>query len=127
MEINVENVVEKLKLYAGEFMDGQEPERDSLCRSLCGDCVQWVRETMKPEALAGRGAETQAALESLAAAEAFYQLAELDQANLPQTVFSPEIKLQLGDRVGHAQRLRDEKRLACAGLLREGGFYFGRI
>lgn len=127
MDINVENVAEKLKLYAGEPLDGQEPERDSLCRSLCWDCAQWVSRSVRPEALAGRGAEAWAALESLAAAEVFYQLAELDQANLPQTVSSPEIKIQLGDRVSHAQRLRNEKRLACAGLLREDGFCFVRV
>ena len=122
MEISIENVAVKFKRYANEPIDGQEPDRDSLCLSLCEECAGWVRE----QAVCGPEQDA-SPLESLAAAEAFYQLAELDQAGLPQTVSSPEVKLQLGDRVAHAQRLRDEKRLACAGLLREDGFFFGRV
>ena len=52
-------------------------------------------------------------------------VAALDQAAAPQGVGSGEIKIQLGDRLGAAQRLRDEKGLACRGLTVEDGFYFG--
>lgn len=125
MEINVENVTEKFKLYSGETFDGAEPARDALCRELCRECAATVRQRVKPEILADEKYEGAEALESLAAAEAFFQLAALDNAVTPQTVTSPEIKIQLGDRAGYAERLRDEKRAACSGLFMEDGFYFG--
>lgn len=125
MKINVENVTEKFKLYSGEPFDGAEPTRDELCGELCGECADMVLQRVRPEVLQDEEFEGAGALECLAAAEAFLQLATLDNAVTPQTVTSPEIKIQLGDRVGSAERLRDEKRAACRGLLAEDGFYFG--
>jgi len=156
MEISLENVVEKFKLYSGEPMDGAEPARDALCQALCGECTAWVKRRVRPGAFgepetadaagsetptepgqagaAGSGAQTEPsqedaekldALAGLAASEAFWQLAALDQAAAPQAVNSSEIRIQLGDRAGYAGRLRDEKGAACQGLLLEDGFYFG--
>lgn len=161
MELRIEKVLEKFKLYANEPMDGEDTRRDSLCQGLCEECVQWVQGQVVAEDEPGSAGEEDAggeagggeiagkeateggtaggeassekvpeglpALESYAASEAFYQLAVLDQAVLPQSLSSPEVKLQLGDRVGHAQRLRAEKRRACGTLLQEDGFYFGQI
>lgn len=151
MELRIEKVLEKFKLYANEPMDGEDTRRDSLCQGLCEECVRWVQGQVvaedEPGSAGGEGAggetgggeiaggeagsekipEGLPALESYAASEAFYQLAVLDQAVLPQSLSSPEVKLQLGDRVGHAQRLRAEKRRACGALLQEDGFYFGQI
>lgn len=156
MEISVEHVTEKFKLYSGETFDGAEPSRDALCLALCKECTAWVKRRVRrgafgepgnedaaksggqiePDRDGGTGDEAQPetsqedaekldALESLAASEAFWQLAVLDQAAVPQTVSSSEIKIQLGDRAGSARRLRDEKIAACRGLLLEDGFYFG--
>ena len=126
MTISVENVTAKFKLYSGEALDGSEPARDALCGELCSECAAWAAGRLKPELLEAEGTEGQlAALEGLAAAEAFWQLAALDQASAPQGVSSGEIKIQLGDRLSSAERLRDEKESACRGLLMEDGFYFG--
>lgn len=124
MDINLENVTEKFALYSGEALDGTEPVRDELCKELCNDGAVLVRMRARPELLEDEKADV-GALEGLAAAEAFLQLATLDNAGGPQAVNSAEIKIQLGDRAGYAERLRDEKKAACAGMLSEDGFFFG--
>lgn len=124
MDLNLQNVTEKFKLYSGEKLDGTETDRDELCNELCRDCAMLVRIWAKPELLEDEKADV-GALEGLAAAEAFFQLATLDNAAAPQSVACAEIKIQLGDRAGYAQRLRDEKKAACAGMLAEDGFFFG--
>ncbi len=126
MIINKENVLEKFKLYSSELLDGSNTVRDALCRELCSECAAWVEARVKPELAESEGDESESGpLESLAAAEAFWQLAALDQAVVPLGVSSADIKIQLGDRLGAAQRLRDEKGAACRGLLCEDEFYFG--
>lgn len=125
MTISIENVKAKFKLYSGEPMDGTDTARDGLCGELCKEGAALVLRRAKPEVLEDNDEEGEKALCALAAAEAFFQLAALDNAAAPVAVASQEIKIQLGDRLGSAGRLRDEKRRACAGLLAEDGFYFG--
>ena len=108
-------------------MDGAGPGRDGLCRELCGECAVEVMNRVKPEVLQEEDPEEAGTLESLAAAEAFYQLADLDQRTAPLAVSSREMKIELGDRLGAAGRLRDGKRLACVRLLVEYEFYFRAI
>lgn len=126
MDLNLQNVTEKFKLYSGEKLDGTETDRDELCNELCRDCAMLVRIWAKQELLEDEKADV-GALEGLAAAEAFFQLATLDNAAAPQSVASAEIKIQLGDRAGCAQNLRDEKKAACAGMLAEDGFFFSIV
>ena len=125
MTISVENVTARFKLYSGEPLDGTDTARDGLCTELCKEGAALVSRRVKPEVLESNDEEGEKALCALAAAEAFFQLAALDNAAAPQAVTSAEIKIQLGDRLGSAGRLRDEKRAACAGLIAEDGFYFG--
>lgn len=124
MNINLDTVTEKFKLYSGEPLDGAEPLRDDLCRELCGESTKQIKLRARPEVLEDEESDTEP-LASLAAAEAFCQLAALDEASAPRAVNSTEMKIQLGDRVDAAQRLRAGKEAACRGLLREEGFYFG--
>lgn len=119
MELREEQVLEKFQLYSGE--EDMEEKRWALCRALCRECKDWVEGQARPGVEAGREA-----LEGLAAAEAFYQLALLDEALSPASVAAPEVKLELGERADKALRLAEEKRKACGPLLREQGFYFGR-
>lgn len=120
MEISLENILEKFRLYSGEPLDGADTDRDALCKGLCEDCLRWVQERLKP----GAPEECAATMEALAAADAFWQLTMLDQASTPESVQSPELKLVLGDRARYAGLLREEKRRAGAGFLREDSFYF---
>lgn len=122
MEITLEGVLGKFKGYSEEPLDGQEPERDSLCQGLCQECLQWVEQRLLPDA----PEEGLSAAESMAAAEAFYQLALLDQTRTPETVSTPELKLELGGRAAYAEKLCQEKRKAGAYLLREDSFYFAQ-
>lgn len=121
MEIGVERVVEKFQRYAGEAPDGEDVARERLCQALCDECAAAVAELLRPGL-----EEIPEAAEALAAAEAFYQLALLDQAAGPEVVSSPELKMELGRRAEYAAMLREEKRRACRGFLREEGFYFGQ-
>lgn len=125
MTISIENVKDKFKLYSGETMDGTDQARDGLCGELCNEGAAWVTRRVKPDILETETFEGAGALESLAAAEAFCQLAALDQAAAMQGVSSSGMKLEPMDRVGPAKRLRDQKEAACAGMLAEDGFYFG--
>lgn len=125
MTISIENVKAKFKLYSGEPLDGTDQARDALCMELCTEGAAWVTRRVKPEILEAETFAGAGALESLAAAEAFWQLAALDQSSAPQGVSSSGMKLESGDRLGPAKRLRDEKEAACAGMLAEDGFYFG--
>ena len=137
MIIDIENVTEKFKLYSGEELDGTEPGRDGLCREICRECAAEVTGRVRPEVMQRNDPDDIGALESLAAAEAFYQLADLDQRTAPLAdldqrtaplaVSSREMKIELGDRLGAAGRLRDGKRLACVRLLVEYEFYFRAI
>lgn len=122
MELNLEHILDKFKLYSGEAMDGQEPKRDALCRSLCQESLEWAQRQIRPDA----GQRCASGAESLAAAEAFYQLALLDQSAGPEVVSSPELKVELGSRAEYAKRLCQEKREGCKGILISDGFYFGR-
>lgn len=120
MEINIEHVQETFRLYSGEAMDGQEPSRDSLCKALCRECAGWVQRQLIPQTPEGRLGDA----ESFAAAQAFCQLALLDQE--PQSVSSPELKVELGNRAEYARLLCEQKRLACDGILAPDRFYFGQ-
>ncbi len=114
-----EQVLEKFCLYSGEAEE--ESPRWALCRGLCEECREWI----EGEALGG--AQELPALEALAAAEAFYQLALLDDVLTPESLSAPELKLEMGKRAEKALLLVQEKRAACRGSLRETGFYFGSV
>lgn len=120
MELREVKVLEKFSLYSDEQKD--ETPRWQLCKALCGECRQWIGE----EAREGNE-DALERLEALAAAEAFYQLALIDDALTPEGVSSPELKLEMGRRGEKARKLAEEKRLACKGVLREEGFYFGSV
>lgn len=122
MKLDLEHILDKFKLYSGEAMDGREPGRDALCQNLCQECMDWALGQIRSDA----GQSGASGVESLAAAEAFYQLALLDQSAGPETVSSPELKVELGGRTEHAKRLCQEKREGCRNVLISDGFYFGR-
>lgn len=117
-ELRENQVIKKFSLYSGEAEE--ESPRWELCRSLCGECMGWIGS----QAHDGDGLEL---LESLAAAEAFYQLTLIDETLAPESVSAPELKLEMGQRGEKAQKLAEEKRKACSGLIREKGFYFGSV
>lgn len=121
MEISLTKVLETFRLYSGEALDGTEADRDGLCRALCGECLDRVKSRLRPALT--QEAASQA--ETLAAVEAFAQLALLDQAARPESVSTPELQIRQGDRVRYAQALLEEKRRAAGDILREEGFYFG--
>lgn len=124
MEISLENVIEKFKLYSGEPLDNSDQRRDALCRELCAGCAQ---EAGALPWLEDAGETAAGPAESLAAAGAFVQLALLDKAMAPESVSAPELKVALGDNVAYARSLRDEMMRACEGYMSGHSFYFGAV
>ena len=110
-----EEVLKKFSLYSGEEED--EGPRWELCRALCGECGEWIGNKAAGEGEKGLGL----------LAEAFYQLVLLDGALTPESLSSPEVKLEIGKREEKALKLAREKRLACRGFLQEEEFYFGSV
>ncbi len=123
MELDIEKVLESFQLYSGEQLNGENGDREALCRKLCGDSAAMIGGWLNPS-LEGRDLSP---AESLAAAEAFYQLVLLDRALQPETVSTPELRMEQGSREQYARQLREEKRRACQGLLQESDFYFGQM
>lgn len=117
-ELREASVLKKFSLYSGETEE-QTP-RWELCKSLCGECMGLVGS----QALDGGSLEP---LESLAAAEAFYQMTLIDETLAPESVSAPELKLEMGQRGEKARKLLEEKRRACRGLVQEKEFYFGSV
>lgn len=117
-------VQEKFSRYSGETPSADD-SRGKLCAELCAECAA------RADALAENGrspTETEAlALESWAAAEAFYQLVLLDEALAPESLSADGVRVDLGARSQKARALAEEKRRGLASLLGEGAFYFGRV
>ena len=129
MTLDVEKVLEKFLLYSGESSykepaDTVEAEREKLLRLLCEEgCARveiQIRDEKKAQTLVSE-------LEALAAAHAFCQLALLDEAAVPKSISTPELKLERGEKAACAGRLYEEKRKACAEVLLSPDFYFGRV
>lgn len=127
----MENVREKFYLYSGED-PAEEGQRAGLCAQLCGECADRVNALLEklgeqePEAPAD-GDKYLPALESWAAAEAFYQLALRDRAVSPEVVTADGVRVDAKERAEHAAALAREKHRAICPLLGEEGFCFERV
>lgn len=122
MELDLERVKEIFTLYSGEPTGGEEL-RPQLCALLCRECALRARRLSASEI---EGEDWKEALENWAAAEAFYQLALSDEANLPESVSADGVEIREGERSRKARALAEEKRRAVRPVLGEEEFYFGR-
>lgn len=124
MKLDLEQVKETFFRLSGE--DPQAADgRGALCVQLCEESAAQAQRQVK-RGMAGLE-PYQAALESWAAAEAFYQLTLADEALTPESVSAGGVLLRQGERSRRARALALEKRRAAAPVLREEGFYFGRV
>ena len=123
MELDREKILETFYLYSGE--DAEDEERTALCTQLCEESAGKIEL-----ALASRKDENiepyQSALESWAAAEAFYHLTLTDEATAPERISADGVTVSAGERSQKAKALLGEKGRAVVPALGEGGFYFGR-
>lgn len=124
MELDRERVKEKFYLYSGESPEEEDP-RAALVAQLCGECAARGDALLesRPESEAEKHL---AALESWAAAEAFYQLTLTDEATSPESIAADGVRISEGERSRKAKALAEEKRLAVFPVLGEEAFYFGR-
>jgi len=131
MKLTLEHVTEKFYLYSGED-PAETGQRAGLCAQLCEECADRVnallekRREQDAEGLAS-GERYLVALESWAAAEAFYQLALRDRAVSPEVVTADGVRVDAKERAEHAAALAKEKRGAACLLLGEEGFCFERV
>ena len=123
MELDREKILETFYLYSGE--DREDEGRAPLCARLCGESAEKIER-----ALMDRRAEDiepyQTALESWAAAEAFYHLTLTDEAASPERITADGVSVSAGERSQKAKVLLEEKRGAVVSVWGEGGFYFGK-
>ena len=119
-----EKILEKFYLYSGEDRDDEECA--ALCAQLCeesGSKIERILASRKDEDIE----PYQNALESWAAAEAFYHLTLTEEATAPERITADGISVSAGERSQKAKALLEEKRRAVIPVLGEGGFYFGRV
>lgn len=123
MELDREKILEKFYLYSSE--DAEDEECSVLCSQLCEESAGRIERV-----LADRRIEEiepyQNALESWAAAEAFYHLTLTDEAAAPARITADGVTVSAGERSQKAKTLLEEKRRAVIPVLGEGGFYFGK-
>ena len=123
MELDREKIAEKFYLYSGE--DREDEERAALCTQLCEESAEKIERSLTNR----REEDTEpylGALESWAAAEAFYHLTLTDEATAPEKITADGVTVSAGERSQKAKALLEEKRSAVVPALGEGGFYFGR-
>ena len=123
MELDQEKILEKFYLYSGE--DREDEERAALCTQLCEESGSKIERAFADR----RDEDTEpylSALESWAAAEAFYHLTLTDEATAPERITADGISVSAAERSQKAKALLEEKRSTVVPALGEGGFYFGR-
>ena len=123
MKLDQEKILEKFYLYSGE--DREDEELAPLCSQLCIDSAEKIERGL------ARCREEDAepylgALESWAAAEAFYHLTLTEEAAAPERITADGVTVSAGERSQKAKALLEEKRNAIIPVWGEGGFYFGR-
>ena len=123
MKLDPEKILEKFYLYSGE--DREDEERAALCTQLCEESGSKIERSLTNS----RHEDVEpylGALESWAAAEAFYHLTLTDEATAPEHISADGVTVSAGERSQKAKALLEEKRAAIVPVWGEGGFYFGR-
>ena len=124
INLDRERIKAAFSAYSGETFE-TEDERSRLCAALCEECAYRAEQMLKnrPE----QPEEALLPVESWAAAEAFYQLALVDEALTPEKISADGVEISGKNGAQWARALADEKRRAALPVLGEGAFYFGGI
>lgn len=115
-------VEELFFLLSGE--DSEDGRRAELCRKLCTESLSEVENLVKKTVGTGELERFSGTLASLAAAKAFHALLLLDEAQLPQSIASTEVRLEMGERCQKARELAEGYRRAASPVLRDESFCF---
>ena len=124
MTLDRERIKAAFSAYSGESFD-EASERGRLCAALCEECACRAEQMLKhrPE----QSEDALPSVESWAAAEAFYQLALVDEALTPEKFSADGVEISGKNGAQRARALADEKFRAALPVLGEGAFYFGGI
>lgn len=114
-------------LYSGEDLAGDDVARTELCEMLCQESKTYIESLLRENVSDSVFQKYRQRMEQAAAAKAFYSLTLLDACSMPGSLSTSEIKLELSGRSEKAGELLHEKMRAIAPLIKESGFYFGRI
>lgn len=124
MKLDLERVKAAFSNYSGETLE-ETGERSRLCASLCEECARRAEQLLA--ARPDLPAEALLPVENWAAAEAFYQLALVDEALTLEKISADGVEISGKNCAERAKKLAEEKRRAALPMLGEGAFYFGRI
>lgn len=123
--MEVDRIIEIFYLLIEE--DEQSSERKELYSMLCKEgksLIESMIDERKPSDVIDQYRDC---LESAAAASAYYNLALLDEARLPESISSSELKITMGKRVERAHQLFRNKLKAAGAVLKSNDFYFGSV
>lgn len=122
MKLDLERVKAAFSSYSGESLE-ETGERSALCASLCAECARRAEQllTDRPEL----SEAAMLSVENWAAAEAFYQLALVDEALTPEKLSADGVEISGKNGAERARKLAEEKHRAALPALGEGEFYFG--
>ncbi len=117
-----ERIKDLFFLISGENPEQMEEDRFALCVELC-DAAE---EALKAKIKAGSDtSEFKTSLEYAAAYSALSTLLAIDEALMPNSISSGEMKLEMGEKAVKIRALYDEKLREAAAVLKNDDFYFG--
>lgn len=107
--------------------DAQTAERKELYSMLCSEGKSLIESMIDERISEDEKEKYSEMLESAAAASAYYNLALLDEARLPESISSSELKITMGDRAERAHQLFRDRLKAAGPVLKCNDFFFGSV
>ncbi len=118
--MDFEKIKDLFFLIGGENLEEMDEERFSLCTELCEAASDAVKAKIKPGANITEHAKT---LEYAAAYSALSTLLTIDEALMPESISSGEVKLEMGEKVVKIKALYAEKMTEAAAVLKSDFFF----
>jgi len=125
--MNSEKIEKIFFLLCGEIPEQTEEKRLEIAKMLCRDAQNSIFSELREDIQAYEIEDNEERLNIFAAASAFYTLMLLDEANLPESITTNEIKVISREKSKKAAVILEEKRSAVAALFKNKDFYFGAV
>ena len=125
--MNSEKIEKIFFLLCGEIPEQTEEKRLEIAKMLCRDAQKFVLSALRDDIQEDEIEGNEERLNIFAAASAFYNLMLLDEANLPESITTNEIKVISREKSKKAEAILEEKRSAVAAFFKNKDFYFGAV